>query len=212
MGPRLRLREGRKGVPLNSHCVQVPRGKTLVTVGTAAGVHLGARPSEPNKPSGTPKLATTGTGTASVSPASIEAAPSCTSRGTSGVISSPLNVALNSTTPTTAQVDKRVPPVERRNRNQVCLGWKTRADSWTGLARSPLASSWHRWKEFLMLCPRLPTVSRPLSTLFSPSMGEKVWVFIRFLSQRTDACAWCWKTLVSPWSRLRFVRSWKHCT
>jgi hypothetical protein len=95
------------------------RGKKDVTVGTNAGGRLGDHPVASKEPSGTLKSTTKGTSSAPIPAASTEAASRRTSPGAPGDLSGPLSVTPIGTTPTTAQVDKVVPPGERRNKTPV---------------------------------------------------------------------------------------------
>jgi hypothetical protein len=119
-----------------------PRGEKDVTVGTTAGGHLDDHPAAPKKQSGTLKLTAKGTSTAPVPAASMEAAQRHTYPGAPDDVFGPLSVAPIGTTSSTNQVDKVVPPGERRNKTPVYVsGLKTRADSFSGFSRSPEASS-----------------------------------------------------------------------
>jgi hypothetical protein len=96
-----------------------PRGEKDVTVGTTAGGHLGNHLAAPTKSSGTLKPTDKGTSSTPVPAASKEAASRRTSPEAPGDVSGPLSVAPIGTTSTTAQVDKVVPPGERRNKTPV---------------------------------------------------------------------------------------------
>jgi hypothetical protein len=141
-GKRGRDEKASRGTPSVS---KSPRGEKDVTVGTTAGGHLGDHPAAPKKLSGTLKPTAKGTSYAPVPAASKEAASRRTSPGAPGDVSGPLSVAPIGTTSKTAQVDKVVPHGERCNKSPVYVsGRKTRANSWTGFARSLKADSWPR--------------------------------------------------------------------
>jgi hypothetical protein len=93
-----------------------PRREKDVTVGTTAGGHFISHPTALNKPSGTPKLTAKGTGPLSVPVASKEAAQRRTSPGEPGSVSGPMGGTPTSTTSSSAQVEKVVPPGEWRKK------------------------------------------------------------------------------------------------
>jgi hypothetical protein len=79
-------------------------------------------------------------------------------------VSGCLSVAPNGTNYTTAQVDKRVPPGEQRNKPPMYVSEGVKgADSWTALARSPLGSWWPDEKGDPNAGPRLSTAYGLLS-------------------------------------------------
>jgi hypothetical protein len=88
-------------------------------VGTTPGGHLITHPTSLNKPSGPPKLTAKVTGSPSVPVASKEAAQRRTSPGAPGDVSGPMGGTPTSTTPSSAQMEKVVPPGERRNKTPV---------------------------------------------------------------------------------------------
>jgi hypothetical protein len=89
-----------------------PRGEKDVTVGTTAGGHSITHPTALNKPRRPPKLTAKDTGSRSVPVASKEAAQRRTSPGAPGDVSRPMGGMPTSTTPSSAQVEKVVPPGE----------------------------------------------------------------------------------------------------
>jgi hypothetical protein len=141
-----------------------PRGEKDVTVGTTAGGHLITHPTALNKPSGLPKLTTKCTGSPSVHFASKEVAERRTSPGAPGDVYGPMGGTPTSTTPSSAQVEKVVPPGDRRNQTPVYV---------SGVKNPPNFLEWNRTKsasklvarmygEHLMLVPETPTASGSL--------------------------------------------------
>jgi hypothetical protein len=77
----------------------------------------------------------------------VAAASRRTSPGAPSHVSERLSVVPNGITSSKAQVDKVFPMgIDATKPRCRCLGWETLADSCTGFARSPKASSWPRWK------------------------------------------------------------------
>jgi hypothetical protein len=122
-----------------------PTGEKDVTVGTTAGGHLISHPTALNKPSGPPKPTAKSTGSLSVPVASKEAAQRRTSPGATAAVSGPMVDTPTSTTSSSAQVEKVVPPGERRNKTPVYVsGVKNPRSFFNGFARSPRPSLWPR--------------------------------------------------------------------
>jgi hypothetical protein len=96
-----------------------PRGEKDVTVGTIADGHLISHTTALNKLSGPPKLTAKGTGSLSVPVASKEVAERRTSPGAPGDVSGPMGCTPTITTPPSAQMEKVVPPGERRKKTPV---------------------------------------------------------------------------------------------
>jgi hypothetical protein len=116
--------EGKRGRDVKSSRRTLPETKSSrdeknVTVSTTAGGHLISHPTALKKPSGPPKLTAKGTGSLSVPVVSKEAAQRRTSPGAPGDVSGPMGGTPTSTTPSSAQVEKVVPPGERRNKTPV---------------------------------------------------------------------------------------------
>jgi hypothetical protein len=92
------------------------RGEKDTTLSPTANGHLVAYPAASNKPSGWLKLTGKGSGNVSVPAASMEAAKRRTSSNPIGEVSGPQSDAPLGTTATTAQVQEKVSPREKRNK------------------------------------------------------------------------------------------------
>jgi hypothetical protein len=85
-------------------------------VGTTAGGHLVTKPAAPKKTSGPIKPTANDTATLPVTVASMEATLRRTSPGAPGEVSGLMSGTPAGTTTPSAQVDKAVPPGERRKK------------------------------------------------------------------------------------------------
>jgi hypothetical protein len=114
--------KGRRDVKISRRArpeIKSPRGEKDVTVGTTAGGHLVTHPAAPKKPSGPFKPTANGTVILPVSVSLMEGTLRRTSSGAPGEVSRPMTGTPAGTTTLIAQVDKAVPPGERRNKTPV---------------------------------------------------------------------------------------------
>jgi hypothetical protein len=124
-------------------------------VGTTGGGHLISHPTALNKPSGPPEPTAKGTGSLSVPVASKEAAQRRTSPGAHSDVSGPMGGTPTSNTSSSAQVEKVVPPGERRNKPPVYVSGVKKIRSFLEWVRTKSASKIvaQMNEEYLMLVP-----------------------------------------------------------
>jgi hypothetical protein len=102
-----------------------PRGEKDATAGTTAGGHLVTQPAVPKKPSGPLKPTANGTVILPAIAVSMEATLRRTSPGIPSEVSGPMSGPPAETTTPSSQVDKAVPPGERRNKTPVYVSGVT---------------------------------------------------------------------------------------
>jgi hypothetical protein len=166
--------------------VQVPqRGEGRYSGRHCWPTHLGTHLPKPEKPSGNIKRAATGTESASVPAASVEAAPKLTPPGQHGDVSGPLIVTASDTN---LQTDKSTHPKGAGLQIPSVRVWGKESAHIPRLnlqvvhQQAPIESKRTSW----CWCPRLPTVSGPNGTPRSLD-GEEGVSFYTNPSRKTDA-------------------------
>jgi hypothetical protein len=148
-----------------------------------------SHPTALNKPSGPPKLTAKGTGSLSVPVVSKEAAQRRTSPGAPGDVSGPMGGKPTSTTPSSAQVEKVVPPGERRNKTPVYVSGVKNPRSFLEWVRTKSASKLvaQMKGEYLMLVPETADGFRATISALR-SLGEGDGVSFHTFSLPEDRC------------------------
>jgi hypothetical protein len=188
--------KGREIVPQNSPETKSPRGEKDVTVGSTAGGNLISHPTALNKPSGPPNPTAKGTGSLSVPVASKEAAQRRTSPGAPGDVSGPMGGTPTSTTSSSAQVEKVVPPGERRNKTPVYNSGVKNTRSFLEWVRTKSATKLVAQikGEYLMLVPETTDGFRATIGALR-SLGEGEGVSFHTFSLPQDRCVRLLKNL-----------------